>query len=1054
MPDNSPLPEKFYGNLSEDMALANVFEQITMNQRYGWLLLKYPQREVRLYFQGDLVGLVTPPPECDYIPEKLYYAGKLSEEAYQKVTQSPDAFKTLEEFAAEEDFANLFHNICYDDICSLFTYYEGYFEFIDQNHPEADPSLTPIGSMFECEGILREVAQRQVEWQDICELLPNPEELLICDDPQLSQTAPDDPLGNILRVANYHTVREIILFSYFGKFDTVRVLSSLIRDKRIRPLTESELRSRAAEFALKEDWENAILYYRLLLQKNPKDTESCDVLAQCYEKNNHPENVSQVYFSFAQQLLNSSQKEERSLGGLYLRKFTELNAETPEGIDARVQLLNLVIEQKIDAKGLALKKESANEYKEYSPLLEGKQLCQLLRYRKDDKQKIRQLLENLLKIAPYDRTLQSQYINVCLDMDDITSAVTQYENMAKIYERDHNLPELEAVFQKIIKLVPSRTDISQKLDFLQKQRRQPAKQKGGKKVAVFFFLLVVCGGAGFAYWYFAMQKPVIPKKTVEPVRIGPSTEDIVKQMQEKVDKEVTKLRAEAEKAIQELDLPTAKAKLEIAMRKDATQELKKDIEALWGKVEESWKKFIEQVSRARSLEQSGDFHMARRVYMGLWKEEEFKKIPERNQIRLPYKFDVSPAGASIKVDGKILQKLAADRPVLCWPEFKEIEIYLRGYCSSWYYNSLTSPVETVIEKEDGQKVYPLGDHKVITVKLEKSLLWQVEIGKTSIEGTPCYNNGILYVPLRNGYMDAFQNLNDMAAPAHLWKFQGGRFSDFSTSSPCWYSGVIYIGGNDKVFYGIDANSGQKLGQYKAKNLIHSSPAVSRKHRSVLFGSIDGSIYAMPLLERPVSNWSPIWTYPFKGHVECLPALTEDSVIVGSANGTLLALELKNGTPLWKKVLKNPVTSSPVIDNNTIYVGARNSLYSFDLQGNRLWEFKLGGHINGKPLIRKNNLYVSTDEKIYAVSITQKKEIWFYPTTTTKTSIGPFKSSPTMSSRDILYVGSQKGVMYALSSEGALLWEYNLKSEILSSPVSVANIVVQGADKLYAFLEDT
>ena len=147
MPDNFSHPNKFHGNISEDMTLSNVFEQIALSQRHGWLFLRYTRQEICLYFQGDLVGIVNPPEDkLQYIPEKLFHSGILPPQAYEQIASSEDPLEALEKMVDPEEITSVLNTICYDEICALFFRSEGYFEFVDQNHPEANPELKPIGA--------------------------------------------------------------------------------------------------------------------------------------------------------------------------------------------------------------------------------------------------------------------------------------------------------------------------------------------------------------------------------------------------------------------------------------------------------------------------------------------------------------------------------------------------------------------------------------------------------------------------------------------------------------------------------------------------------------------------------------------------------------------------------------------------------------------------------------------------------------------------------------------------------------------------------------------
>lgn len=1135
---NNPASPGFYGNISEDMPLGNIFEQIAHSQNYGWLFLKYPDKEVRLYFQGDLIGLVTPPEDkFQFIPEKLYYAGKLSQEDYERVISSEEPLKGLEEVVPEEEIATVLNNICYDEICSLFLNYEGYFEFTEQNHSEeVNPDLIPIGRMFESDGILIEATRRQQEYKEIYGSLPSPDEILICNDPDAANYPPDDPIGNLLTVANRRALREIKLFCYFGEFDAMRILSSMLQDAKIRPLNEEELRAYATEFETKEDWNRAIQYYQVLLQRNPLDNVACDALSTCYEKIGQQDKLPLLYQTTAISLLQSGKKNERTQGAFYLKKFCEISPESVEGIDGRVQLFDLAVQEKIDSKAI-----------EYNVLLEGKQLFQTLRYRREDK-KARQILEHLLRLAPQDKSLPSQYINVCLDLRDINSAVAQYENMAKIYERDHNWKEVEGVYQKIVKLCPSRVDIQQKLETMKKHRlRMPRLAKVAGWLVV---LAALSGGGWWGYTNFVAPQDPNNKPHNGSSNIPdrqPQLAEIMREKQKKVDKDAGQLLLQAMEAKDEWDLVKSKSLLEESLYKgpsefvqifngDAYHQihlnnnslpdpmrlsfeqnncplsqdinvtvkipseewlledvgkkqkyqvvrhktknilvvslvLKSEIQGLLETVKKQLDEFDQKLDQAKINEQNGEIEVARHIYLELWKDARYIKLPKRKNIRIPVSFDVSPAGVLIKVDGQENPRQNSPQTVYCSPVFKEIEISLPGYTPRFFFNSFVSPSTPPIVDEK-RPLEALPDTKVVSVKLEKTTIWESEIEEDNkrrrallVEGNLYYANGVLYIACRNDSIYAYQWNNEGGAPQRLWKLKIGRLSSFSTS-PVLHKGILYIGGQNGVFYAIDADKGEIRQQSLLDNkpLINCSPVISTNNRMVFIAASDGAVYTFPLVDPTTKSWAPLWKFPTQKKIVCTPAAVDDLLLIGGTNKFLYALNVKTKAVTWYKSFSQPIAASPVIDGTTAYVGAGDQLFAYGYQdGKSLWNCKLQGNILSILATKENLLVVSDSPKLFAVSKKGERS-WDSGEKGWGKDIGTLANAPVVSSRDTIYLSAQKtvrqgentkkeGILYALASNGQLLWEYKIGAEIFASPVLLGNTLVLGADKLYAFLDN-
>ena len=348
--------------------------------------------------------------------------------------------------------------------------------------------------MYESEGILIEAANRQKEWGEVYGHLPDSEEILVVAN---IENMPDGPLRTILELANHQTLQQVMYNSYYGEFDTARMLSSLFFEQRIRLLSNEELQSLSAEYEAKEEWERAIHYYQVLIKRNPSDFNTCEALANSYEKAGQKENLALLYQTVAQHLLSSPKRAERTQGALCLKKFAALAGDSNEGVEARIQLFGLVFRQLIDSTSI-----------DYHPIKEGNLLYTMLRKRKEDVD-ARRVLENLLLISPHDTALQSKFINVCLDLGDVASAVGQYEDKAKVYERDKNWKELIACYQKIIKLDPQRKDIAQKLEILE-ARATGALVLGGRKFS-WILILLILAGVGF-YGYQKFIKRISPQK--------------------------------------------------------------------------------------------------------------------------------------------------------------------------------------------------------------------------------------------------------------------------------------------------------------------------------------------------------------------------------------------------------------------------------------------------------------------------------------------------------------------------------------------------------------
>jgi outer membrane protein assembly factor BamB len=93
-----------------------------------------------------------------------------------------------------------------------------------------------------------------------------------------------------------------------------------------------------------------------------------------------------------------------------------------------------------------------------------------------------------------------------------------------------------------------------------------------------------------------------------------------------------------------------------------------------------------------------------------------------------------------------------------------------------------------------------------------------------------------------------------------------------------------------------------------------------------------------------------------------------------------------------------------------------------------WEFKTGEFLKSSVVISKGLAFVGSETgMLFAISIEDGKEKWKY-----KTSLGI--DAPPLVHGEIVYIGSTDGFLYALNIEdGKLLWKYETDGEIMGAP---------------------
>jgi outer membrane protein assembly factor BamB len=179
-------------------------------------------------------------------------------------------------------------------------------------------------------------------------------------------------------------------------------------------------------------------------------------------------------------------------------------------------------------------------------------------------------------------------------------------------------------------------------------------------------------------------------------------------------------------------------------------------------------------------------------------------------------------------------------------------------------------------------------------------------------------------------------------------------------------GSVYFGSLDLNIYAVD-----KRGKLKWKRgtlgFNTSSPAIG-PNGTVYVGSFDNQLHALD-----PKTGQDRWTGTTNDHVYASPALGEGSVYIASADGSVYAFDLR-GVPRWRFDTGDPIRSSPVLGKaptgkgRILYVGSANgSLYAIDAgTGKRRWSYDTTprdpvlrdrNDLNSSPALGRRGIYI-------------------------------------------------------------------------------------------------
>lgn len=120
------------------------------------------------------------------------------------------------------------------------------------------------------------------------------------------------------------------------------------------------------------------------------------------------------------------------------------------------------------------------------------------------------------------------------------------------------------------------------------------------------------------------------------------------------------------------------------------------------------------------------------------------------------------------------------------------------------------------------------------------------------------------------------------------------------------------------------------------------------------------------------------------------------------------------------------------EQNIYALSTDGKLYAINSDGHQKWSFKLQGIASSPPSLAKDGtIYVSTSETLCAVN---PDGILKWEFTLPKNSIRSFS---VVGIDGTIYLGTESGMIYALSHEGKFKWQFNTSGKILHPP-AVAN----------------
>jgi len=294
----------------------------------------------------------------------------------------------------------------------------------------------------------------------------------------------------------------------------------------------------------------------------------------------------------------------------------------------------------------------------------------------------------------------------------------------------------------------------------------------------------------------------------------------------------------------------------------------------------------------------------------------------------------------------------------------------------------------------------------------------MDFPRTTLKVSATVMNRRLYIPW--GSMLLLVNVDSGKLDNYVDLKELGHQGSINTSPLVHDSHKLIIcGSSNGYLYGFDIELREPVIRWRIPDggsggTISSSVAYS--NRKIFFGSTSKKFYCYELsyygADGVIAGQTPslIWEKKLDGQITSTPAVSGNTVIVSTRDGTIYALSASTGDVIWKVNTGSRIDASPAISGSSVIAIAGKSVKCYNLSdGKQKWSSVVGNMCYATPIVNNEFAYVSCyDGKFYVFNISNGA------LRSAKKIGSPIKSSPSISSGSI-YFGTQSGMLHALVS---------------------------------------
>jgi tetratricopeptide (TPR) repeat protein len=1034
--------------------LSDVFQMLSMSQKDGTLIVSDEESRKSIYFGKDGIRLLASGRRrAPKLGDRLVRTGRITDAQLASMLEEQKATGRLFGEVAvatgvltAEELQRFLTTQVEDELCDCFVWKYKHFEFYEGPPPEEllsqDQPVTKV--TLNVNSILMEALRRRDEWLLIERRIPEDTLIYTWTESGVAQRPSigvDPALAPILdRINGLNTVAEILAGTLLSAFDVYRLVFDLLQNTLIREITADEARTSGLRYAAEGQLDRAIPLLERAVKKAPDDPTTREAFAQTLAAAGRKAEAAEAWRQAAVRRLTSGQNEAAVNG---LRQALLLAPETPS------PRLNLV-------KTLLRMKQVEEACREAETFLRSPAAV-------DNADLVFALCETLLETIPTDVRFRLALARAHTRKGDAAQARAEIETTYKQFKPD--APLAARWYREMLEILPDYAEARKGLD-----RALMSASQRRRRVFLRRFLLVaplvLLTAAGAWIYHESVVKDLYTSAAEESAKlrrqgIFQDARDALKRARETAVFTLLHRRIlETEEALIEQDLSRI-LKEEKDRIQNAFVDLRQkmsdaSVRAGAGDVEEAIAAYRAIAETARRLppndyEAEAKLHLAE-LETTLREARELREAADRLEqegkyaeacrkiaalvrrfptLRLargstfPLFVQSLPAGASVLVNDEATQRRTPSvvRVPLQGPI--RLGLRLKGF----------EPVDDSIPDTTlGELPSP--------VELKKLYAWRRATGG-AVESSPAVSGLLVLAGSSDGHVYAVRAADNTLA----WEFKETGSGGEILAPVRTTDDAAYFASTDRQAYAVAMGpTPHLLWKYPTGAPLRTAPALDPAGPAVYVTGADRRLHA---IDRQTGT--ALWTLDLDD-VPGTPTVIRDLLVVGTASGTLVAIETATRKIRWLFKAGGAVTAAPVNAGDLVLAGAADGvLYVLNVRdGSKVWSYQTGAALTGSATVTGDQVLVgSRDKNLYALALKNGQLRWTF-----SRAGGPITAAPLVHA-GVAYVGADDGVLHAVRVEdGQRLWSFKTDGPIRTTPAALGNRIFFGSGDRHLYALDT